>query len=80
MGIKLTLAEAEAAGYQLATEADVLESKAITGGVQLEALKDGYICYIGPCHRSQMRTVCYYRSDVGCHVCYLEPDSSCGPT
>jgi hypothetical protein len=81
MAIKLRMEDAESAGFARATAEQVSESRALPGGIHLEGFQDGDVCYIGPCRpHISLRLVCYYRSDVGCQVCYLEPDSSCGPT
>ena len=72
MGIKLTSADARAAGYR-----KINKSQLKPGGIKIETTEDGYICYIGPCEEGTgAREVCYYTEN-GCDDCYLEDDPQC---
>ncbi|SFZ72714.1 hypothetical protein [Chitinimonas taiwanensis] len=74
MSIKLTSEEAKKAGYKKIPSGTKIDK---TKGVNIDAVKNGDLCYVGPCEPGAgARTVCY-RSENGCDDCWLEDDLQC---
>ncbi len=74
MSIKLTSDEAKKAGYKQVPSGTKIDK---TKGINIDAAKNGDLCYIGPCEPGTgARTVCY-RSGNGYDDCWLEDDPQC---